>query len=188
MRKTLVNLGIIVAIFFSCAFFQLALMFRADKLERREVTTISDNFPIVVVTGDKAQIVYGEELEKFKQEHSEFSFLVPAEKYELFREQIKSKTRARQNPDSEIWEANFTMETIASDRQKFVVFATWDDDRQNTGEYEATDKELFPKYHKVYFGPGKVFVTFPIALLLTAGLWSVLGTAIWFWRRRRCVK
>ena len=163
-------------------------MFRADKLERYEVSTISNNFPIVVVTGDKAQIVYGEELEKFKQEHSNFSFLVPAEKYEVFREQIKTNTRVRQNPNSNIWDANFTMEATASNRQKFVVFATWDDDRENTGEYEATDKELLPKYHKVYFGPGKVFVTFPVALGLTAGLWSILGTAIWFWRRKKRVK
>jgi hypothetical protein len=192
MRKTLINLGIIAAIFFSCAFFQLALMSRADKLERHEVTTISSNFPIVVVTEDKAQIVYGEELEKFKRQHSDYSFLVPVDKYELFQEQIKSNTRAQLNLDrsrSELpWDANFRMEAIASDRQKFVVYATWDDDRENTGEYEATDKELFPKYHKVYFGPGKVFVTFPIALLFTAGLWSVLGAVVWYWRQKRRVK
>lgn len=163
-------------------------MFHADKLERHEVTTIPGNFPIVVVTGDKAQIVYGDELEKFKQQHSDYSFLVPAEKYELFREQIKSNTRARQNPNSNVWDANFRTEAVALDRQKFVVYATWDDDRENTGEYEATDKELFPKYHKVYFGPGKVFVTFPTALLLTAGLWSVLGIVAWYWRRKRRFK
>jgi hypothetical protein len=151
MRRTVINLGIVIAIFFSCAAFQLALMIRADKLERREVTTISNNFPIVVVTGYKALIVYGGEPEKFKQHHSDCSFLVPAEKYELFQERIKSNTRAGQNPNSNIWDANLTMEAIASDRQKFVVYATWDDDRENTGEYEASDKEIFPKYHKVYF-------------------------------------
>jgi hypothetical protein len=188
MRKTLINLGIIIAIFFSCAFFQFALMDRADKLERREVTTISGTFPVVVVTGDKAQIVYGKELEKFKQQHTDYSFLIPPKKYELFREQIKSNTRARLNPNSNIWDANFTMEAVALERQKFVVYATWDDDRENTGEYEATDKELFPRYHKVYFGPGKVFITFPVALLLTTGLWGVLGVVAWYWKRKRRFK
>jgi hypothetical protein len=145
---------------------------------------MSSNFPIVVVTGESAQIVYGEGLERFKQEHPDYSFLVPAETYEFFRKQIRSNTRARSSADSQMWDASFTREELDSTRQKFVVYATWDDDRENVGEYEATDKELFPKFHKVYFGPGKVFVTLPTAIGVTIGFWSVLGTAIWYWRRR----
>ena len=192
MRKTVVNLALIIAIFFTCAFFQFALMFRADRLERNEVITISDDFPIVVLTADEAQIVYSQQLEKFKQDNSDYSFLVPIEKYEFFLEQIKSNTRSHLSIDSYKsnlpWEANFTMQVITAKHQKFEVSATWDDDRENVSEYEATDKEIFPKYHKHYFGPGKVLVTFPFALLLTAGLWIVLGSAIWSWKRKKKIK
>jgi hypothetical protein len=188
MRGTLVNLGIIVAVFFSCGFFESVLMIRQDTLERQEVAAISHNFPVVVVSKEKAQIVYGEELEEFKRKHSDYSFLVPAEKYKSFQEQINSDTRAGANPYSKIWDANFKMESLAPDREKFVVYATWDDDRENTGEYEATDKEVFPKYQTVYFGPGKALLTLPFALLLTAALWIILAAADWLWRRKNRAK
>lgn len=58
----------------------------------------------------------------------------------------------------------------------------------NTGWYEATDKEIIPKFHEFYFAPVAVFgwpmVDLAISILLTVFLWRLMTKGYRQWKAR----
>lgn len=141
--------------------------------------SLPDSFPVLVIADQQPQIVWGDQLEHFKTAHPDYSYLVPLGKETEFRQRIERKVRARQSPPNfdwnspMPWSATFKIEGVSNGQQQLMVNATFDDDRMNIGWYEATEKEIFPRYHTLYFGPGQVLGTFPVAILLTVALWVV---------------
>jgi hypothetical protein len=152
--------------------------------------SIPDAFPVVVRVGDRAQVVWGDQLDQFLKDHPNFSLLVPEHQTDKFQSQIKSNIRATQSPPNfdktsdRPWAAFFTVQSIAPGRQTFKVYATWDDDWMNVGWYEATDKEIFPQYHTKYFGPGLTFTHLPIAAMITVAIWLIVPSLIHLLRLR----
>jgi hypothetical protein len=146
--------------------------------------SIPGAFPLVVRVGEKAQVVWGDDLNQYLNDHSNYSLLIPEHQTDKFQSQIKSNIRAAESPPnfekrSDLpWDAFFTVHTIAPDKQAFKVYATWDDDWMNVGWYEATDKEIFPQYHTYYFGPGLAFIHLPIAAAITTALWLIVSRLI----------
>ncbi len=174
-------LGLFLSVFVTFAVTELFLMARVHKQARKEVHgTLPNSFPVLVLADERPRIVWGDKLEEFKAAHLDYSFLVPPEKEAEYRQQIEANVRARQSPpsfewDSELpWSASFKIEGHANGRQQLMVDATFDDDRMNIGWYEATEKEILPRYHTLYFGPGHVLGTFPVAVLITAAIWIVV--------------
>jgi hypothetical protein len=151
---------------------------------------IPDTFPVVVRAGDEAQIVWGNDLKQYLKDHPNYSLLIPEHQTNKFQSQIKSNIRGAKSPpdfdktSDRPWDASFTVHTIAPDKQAFKVYATWDDDLMNVGWYEATDKEIFPQYYTLYFGPGLAFTHIPIALTITTALWLIVPRLIRRFRRR----
>jgi hypothetical protein len=160
--------------------------YRRSKVEGN----IPDLFPIVVRVDDRAQIVWGYNLTQYLNEHPESSFLIPEHQTDKFKAQINANTRAKpalSNIDSESCrhlDAFFNVKTIGPGKQAFKVFATCDEDTMNVGWYEATDKEVFPQYHTLYFGPTLAFKEGPIAALITLAIWIIVPHLIRRFRGR----
>lgn len=174
-------LGLCLGVFVTFAVTEFLLMMRVHQQARKEVQgTLPALFPVLVIADERPQIVWGDKLEEFKAAHPDYSFLVPPEKVAAYRQQIEANVRARQSPPnfdwgSELpWSASFKIEGHANGRQQLLVDATFDDDRMNMGWYEATEKEILPRYHTLYFGPGQILGTFPIAILITAAILIVV--------------
>ena len=192
IRRVAVRILLILAIIGSLPVACITTFFIADHSYKHEVHgELPGYFPIVVVTPGQAQIVWKENLATFIEEHPDYSFLVPPDKIEKYREQVRDNVRANQTPvnfdqSSPIpWDADFEMHSLSHGRQGFKVDATFDDDRMNVGWYEATDKEIFPTYHKFYFGPGLVLGLAPIVIGVTILSWIVGGFAFKYFQRRR---
>jgi len=147
-------------------------------------------FPVVVRVEDKAQIVWGDDLNQYLKDHPNYSLLIPEHQTDKFQSKIKSNIRGAQSPPNFDkfsglpWDASFTVQTIAPGKQAFKVYATWDDDWMNVGWYQATDKEIFPQYHTKYFGPGLAFTHLPFAAMITAALWVIVPRLIRRFRRK----
>ena len=130
-------------------------------------------YPIVAMADGRAGIVWGADLEPFKQQHPDYCFLVPIEQLEPLREELASQTRSHQQPigielDPDApWDAWFEVKQLDSGRQAVMVDASNDDDRENVGWYEATAQEIHPQYYRHYFGPGRVIVVAAGATILT---------------------
>jgi hypothetical protein len=176
-----------------CAFiivFGLMIGDFTERGKRRVEGGLPDAFPVVVRVGDKAQVVFGDDLNQYLKDHPNYSFLIPQHQIDKFQSQIKSDTRATKSPPNFDetydlpWDAFFTVQTIAPDKQAFKVYATWDDDRVNVGWYEATDREMLPQYHTEYFGPSLAITYFSIAAGITAALWLIAQRLIRRFRRR----
>jgi hypothetical protein len=178
---------------FGLAFILVSALIIGDisELGKRKLDgSIPDAFPVVVRVGDRAQIVWGDQLDQFLKDHPNYSLLIPEYQTDKFQSQIKSNIRAAESPPNfdktsdRPWAAFFTVQSIAPDKQAFKVYATWDDDWMNVGWYEARDREIFPQYHTKYFGPGLAFTHLTIAAGITAAIWLIVPSLISRLRRR----
>lgn len=146
------------------------LAFRYEDQKRLEVLTgeIPSSLPIIVSSGPTVEIVWGDQFDDFKQKHPDYSLLVPPGKESWYKEEIRNNTRAAGRIGKDLpWDAHFEVETIGEGRQMFKVDATWDEDRVNYCEYEATEKEIFSRAYKFYFGPGVAMKIFPVPAITT---------------------
>jgi hypothetical protein len=187
-KKLLIALGTLFGFFAVLIISTLLLMKYFDNQERKEVGgEMRGNFPIIIRTDNMVQVVYGEEFEEFKEKNPNYTLLIPIEQKDVYKKQIEENTRAKNmdfNQNSKIpWWATFSVKQIDNQKQSFVVSSTWDDDRENVGEYEASEKEIFPKFHKSYFGPGYAMMSCPMALIFTCGVWVLIGIAAWLRKR-----
>ncbi len=158
--------------------------------------TIPELFPILVITPGhapdeyRAKTVFYKDLNDYLAKNRNYTFLVPAGKDEELNEELKQNSRASRTPPSFDWEspepwwAFFEAERLSDGRQYLEVYHTWDDDRDNTSWYEATDKEVFPRYHQLYFGPGVVLAVTPISFLINCALWIASLSAYRLFRKK----
>lgn len=129
---------------FGITWFLILILMVCNSTEygkRKVEGNIPDIFPVVVRVDDTAEIVWGDNLTQYLKEHPGCSFLIPEHQIDRFKRQVKSNTRAgRASSNSEskagaLWDAVFTVNTIAPDKQSFEVYATFDDDVVNVGWY-----------------------------------------------------
>lgn len=144
------------------------------KTKKAVGSDVPSIFPVLVITETldkgtyKAEIVPYKDFNGFKQERPRYTLLVPKGIEAQLRSQVQ-----KNNYSKEQWFANYEVKEVAKGRQALKVDFTWDDDRVNTGWYEATDKEIFPKYHQFYFGPEISLPVLPLSIILTIIIWNM---------------
>ncbi|HEV2022205.1 MAG TPA: hypothetical protein VGQ94_06715 [Terriglobales bacterium] len=180
----------LVAFPVSCAGSWIVLQAIGIHHAKREVTGVTpDMFPILVMTPQpgsstpKAQIVYQKDLEEFLTKNPQHSYLVPAGMEASLQNQLMQQSSMNKNPSDSgtpPWSASFEVERLPNGHQLLEVDAPPYDDLPDTGWYEATDKEVIPRYHKTYselgMSMGASFLAAPVAvvpgiLLATLGFW-----------------
>lgn len=152
-----------------------------------------DMFPIVVLTpetdGVEPHIVYYKDLEAFRKTHPKMTFLIPSGSETALNQRLDQKSRYRRDdfdsasPDP--WSAEFKVRRISPTQQFLEVSATWDDDRENIGWYEAEGQAIHPRQHQFFFGPGVVMGSCLSASAITAAVGVLLTAVAVVWTRRR---
>ena len=148
------------------------------------------DFPVLVITpnaernGHEASIVYHGEMKRFLEEHPEYTFLVPLMEQQSLSAQLAAESRGlksvpEQNFESpDTWMASFKVEQLDEGRQLLEVFHTRSADWVNTGWYEATSSEIFPRYHAIYSEERLL-----AGIMMSVGTVWVLGFLV-FWATR----
>ena len=172
-----------------------------DMIERsykQEVKgDIPRGFPILVITPADANnkwdahILYKEELNDFLSNNRQYTFLVPEGQTERLNEELLKNCGIKTgdvNSDSQYpWLERFKVTPLANGRQLLEVEYRGDDDHVNVGWYETDGKEIYPKFHKWYFGPGLALTTLPWAFFANIFVWGI-GVYIYTrYKKRRLV-
>jgi hypothetical protein len=167
---------------------------------KREVKgEIPGGFPILVITPSKesneceGQIIYKKHLNDFLANNREYTFFVPEGQAERLNKEILKKcavgtgnfNSGSQNP----WLERFKVTPIANGRQLLEVESELDDDYKNVGWYETDGKEIFPKFHKWFLGPGLAMGALYYAFFLNIVVWAAgLIVFVIYKKRRRTAK
>lgn len=91
------------------------------------------------------------ELYDFMSRHKDYSFLIPQGWEKTFRKQL-SEYRRIYNGQTYIYGVTLEIKPLKNDRQ-FLKVSIDRGERTDVVWYEATDKEIFPKYFLHYSGP-----------------------------------
>ncbi len=188
-RRLLITVGKIIGflICLSLSFAPAALLTVAYanwKYKKAVTDEIPGDFPLVIRTGNTPQIVWGSDLSTFLASHPDASFHIPSDQLVKMKAMVSAATRSHERPynfdrsSGVPWDASFEVVKGKQGRQFFKVSATFDDDYVNVGWYEATDKQIFPKHHLIYFGPGVVLFLLPFMLVMTGTVW-VIGAKLY---------
>jgi hypothetical protein len=94
---------------------------------------------VVVVDSDDIDEVFIENLDKYKDEHPNYSFLIPKEREEYFRNKINEKVNTRNRESS----TQLRVEQIGENKQ-LIEYEMDGDKRSYLTKYEATEKEIVP--------------------------------------------
>lgn len=156
----------------------ITLLFMVAQSKHPVGAIVPQNFPVLVITQIEdrqysPQMVLWGDLQDFLNKNPQYTYLVPEGMEDVFNKDIQSKCQAysRRNTDR-WWSASFMVKRLANGRQSLEVHCTWDDDVINEGWYEATDKEIFPKYYRVY-SQHLLFRAFFVTFFLTALFWII---------------
>lgn len=197
--------GMLLGFLFIASFLLLSefmLQWRLKDFHKFPVTkeTISDTFPVLVITRSPKSAEYHartllyRDLKTYLAKQENYTFLVPAGMDEQLNAELEKNSRASKDPPNFDWDsidpwwAYFEAKRLSDERQYLEVYHTWDDDRDNTGWYEATANEIYPKYHQHYFGPSVVLLMVPVSFLITCALWIAFVLVLKLRRRRLPVK
>jgi hypothetical protein len=150
--------------------------------EKRFETDVSDSrpndFPVVINTPGRSELILLGDLEKYKERKTEYSFLVSDEKAELINKQLEADRVLRGGKGI----PTITAKPLEAGKQLIEVEINgdglWD------SRYEATDKDVRPISLTVS-GPG--FPFFPCAATAGFGMvgFILLQGILWLSRRMR---
>ena len=193
-----ISLAILLPILFivTMSVFALPIFSRIEPTYKREVKgNIPRNFPILVITpadannNCQAHILYKEDLNDFLANSRQYTFLVPEGQAEKLNEVILKNCGIKtgdMNSDSQYPKRErFKVTPLANGRQLLEVEHS-SGDIKNVGWYETDGKEILPKFHKNYFGPGVAMLALPWAFLANIIVWGV-GLYFYIRRRKRCL-
>ena len=121
----------------------------------------------------EAHIIYKKDLDDFLKYYHEYSFLVPVGQAEKLNEELLRRSYGVTSVSHYPWLMRFKVTPLANGRQLLEVEYQQDDDHANVGWYETDGKEIIPKFHKRYFGPGLVFSVLPWAFAANVVLWGI---------------
>jgi hypothetical protein len=143
--KVLVKLYplLIVAVFIASCF--LSTKISVPLLNIRHTIAIDKtNYPkysarVVVIDSDDIDEVMLEKLDEYKKEHPNYSFLIPKEREEYFRNKINEKVNKNN------WESTTRLRVEHITENKQLIEYEMDGDRRSyLTKYEATDKDIIP--------------------------------------------
>lgn len=173
-KKTLKWLLLAVAFMASCS---ATLPPLEDAFYKAKVGPgVPDRFPVLALTRDAksgdyhARVVFGSELESFKAQNPDFTFLVP----ERQEAQLLEELRNAADPGSTRvpFSAYLQIKRLSPERQSLRLEYDLYDDLVNVGWYEAEAKNITPKYQKQHGDIGLLLVP---AFLLTGLVWGAGG-------------
>ncbi len=136
---------------------------------------VPDDFPILVLTTEEKgtelhpHIVRKENLESFLGKNPHHTFLVPPVEEERLNQELSRLPTPETG--SKPFSVSFSVNRLSDGRQSFRVEYDLYDDLTDVGWYEATDKEIFPRYRKHHGDIGLLLVP---AFFITFLIWSVL--------------
>ena len=174
-RTVLLSVGFVI---FLVVTFILSWKYYEKRMERDVSGERPDDFPVVINTPGKSELIYLADFEKDKRGGIEYSFLVPDENAELIDEQLKADQVRRRGKGI----PKITATTLTPGRQLVEVEIStdglWD------FKYEATDKEVRPHSFTVA-GPGFVFL--PCTATVGFGIigFILLQGVLWVSRKSR---
>lgn len=151
-----------------------------DRVEAK----VPDDFPVLVLTTEEKgtelhpHIVRKENLESFLAKNPRHTFLVPLGEEERLRQELSRLPTAETG--SKPFSVSFSVNRLSDGRQSFKVEYDLYDDLTNVGWYEATDKNIFPKYRKYHGDVGLLLVP---AFFITVLIWSVASLVLWIGKR-----
>jgi hypothetical protein len=180
--------------------FTLGVIMHVDPVKRQQKRKIQnkvpDTFPVLILVPVlkeghyEAKIIPYRDLPSYQQELKGLIFLVPQNLGKELNTQLRvfceeqGKLHREDRAKEDCFSAGFAIEKQTSERQSLKVWYMWDDDRPNTGWYEATEKEIFPMYRETFFWPGLLMIEFFVTLLLTFILWKVLKRGYRAWKSK----
>ncbi len=179
-RKIIFAIILCIFFLFTCVMITpLMYSFYSDiGLKVKVFSEIPEGFPVLVLTPQSmfqkydSQIVYYKALPGFLEKHPSYTYLVPKGEEKDIKLSISKSCRSNMIPRNynrespNLWAASFTVKRISEKKQSFEVYCTLNGDYDNRGWYEATEKQIFPKYYKHVFGPGAMMSIFPFAFLI----------------------
>ena len=150
-----------------------------EKQAEEDVSNIkSDYFPVVVITPNKSELVLTKNLEKYKKDNPNFSFLIPSGKEDLINEQLNDGQIRRHGKGT----SQISAKTIAEGKQlvEFEIIG----DGLFLSRYEATDKDVKPLMFKL---SGPMFAMLPCGATIFFGFIGLflLRFILWFVKRKR---
>ena len=175
LHKFLVTVGFIVFLF---------LIFTAswkyfEKQAERDYSNVEPNeFPVVLMTPGRSQIIILDSLKTYQQKDPVYSFLVPDGKEELINRQLKESQKERGAKG--IPEIRVTR--LGDGRQQIELEISTDG--FFLARYEATDKEVRPLTFK---SSGPLFPIFPCGATFFFGFvgFYLLRLVLWLIKRKR---
>lgn len=173
-RKLLRSLLLVVGFF---AFLITAFILSWNYFESRMQRDASnpESFPVVVITPEKSEVVWLDNLEQYKQDNQDYSFLVPEGKKNLINEQLQEDQMRRRGKGS----PRIIARNITESKQliEFEIIG----DGLFPSRYEATDKDIKPLTFTL---SGPLFVFLPCGTTLVIGFigFVLLQFTLWFLR------
>jgi hypothetical protein len=146
------------------------LVWNYSGLRRRENGFLEGILQVLVVTPEEVEIIsFEDELEDYKKKHPDYSFLVPPGQETRINEQLvalyKKKFKER-GIDAYPW---VKVEQLGEGRQYLEVGLSGDPSELVVW-YEATNKEIFPRFHR-RFGAIPLVAMVIISGALTCLVW-----------------
>ncbi len=151
-----------------------------DRVEAK----VPDDFRILVLTTEEKgtelhpHIVGKKNLESFLAKNPHHTFLVPPGGEERLRQELSRLPTPETG--SKPFSVSFSVNRLSNGRQSFRLEYDLYDDLTDVGWYEATDKNIFPKYRKHHGDVGLLLVP---AFFITVLIWSVGFLVVWIGKR-----
>ena len=159
--------------------FAISWKYFEKRAEEDVSNTKTEYFPVVVVTPNKSELVFIEELEKYKHSNPNYTFLVADEN--LVNQQLEKAQSERRGKGI----PRISVKSISEDKQ--LIEVKIGGDGLFDAKYEAVDKEFKPLTLTIS-GPGFVFLPCGLTLVFGfAGLY-LLRLILWFMKRKQNIE
>lgn len=177
-RKTF--LRSLLLIFGFIAFLVLTFNISWKYFEKRAEEDVSNTkpeyFPVVVVTPNKSELVFVEELEKYKQSNPNYTFLISDEN--LVNQQLEKAQSERRGKGTP------RISVIPISEGKQLIEVKIGGDGLFDAKYEAADKEFKP-LTLTTSGPGFVFLPCGVTFIFGFVGLFLLRLILWFMKRKQ---
>ena len=181
LRKLGIELLWVVAFVGSCSTAWWAIAPGRAALIHDVGKDVPPRFPVLVLTSAKpeavAYVVAYADLDTYKQEFPELTFLPPAAQEARLNEELHRRSGAETHSDNsrERFLQAFRVTEVAPGRQRLRVQGDEHDENTSIGWYEATATTIIPQRFEYHRGPQNygAILTFPLAAGGTSIAWLV---------------
>lgn len=143
MKKPAKSIIVIIFIVSFCGGFVLAYKFLTAFIEKRSTQSVENNnsdYEVLIFTPNQVDIVKLGDVENFKRQNPEFSFIVPRGKEEYINQKLNSEIKNKNEG------LIFSLEVKQlTDNRQLIIFSSDDARSIVRNIYEASDNQVFPK-------------------------------------------